>query len=83
MFVELREFAPEPEKCLYSVGAVCQHLQINPKQLRVLLESTGTKFAQIIDGAAYLDFNGLNAINDKANEVREHVDRASAAAQLN
>ncbi len=83
LVIDLKEFAPAPQKCFYSVGKVCQHLQIMPKQLRVLMEATDVRFSEIRDGIAYFDFPAFEKLNDAAIEVKGEVAKAKSAVPNN
>lgn len=83
LVIDLKEFAPEPEKCFYSVGKVCQHLQIMPKQLRVLMEAVDVRFSEIRDGIAYFDFPAFEKINNAYIEAQGEITKAKSAVPNN
>ena len=83
MFTDLTNFAPSSDRVLYSGGYVCQHLNINPAQLRVLMEDTGVKFTMIVDGVAYFDGDGANTVIEKCNAVRSEIKTAQDAVASN
>jgi hypothetical protein len=65
--------APERSEQFLSMGFVCQHLQILPGQLRVLMEDTGVKFSQVVDGIGYLSIADAEAVAAKCVEVRKEI----------
>jgi hypothetical protein len=82
--IDLRDLSPtDLSRCFYSAGAVCQHLQITPAQLRVCMEDSSVRFVQIIDATAYLDGNGFQAVAAKAAEVRNEIASVRAAVPNN
>ena len=81
--IDLREFAPDPEQCFYSTGDVCQHLQITPSQLRVLMEATGVRFSRIDSGKAFLNFPAFEKINDASIAVKSEITKAKSAVPNN
>jgi len=77
------QFAPPIEERHFSVGFICTLLEINPGQLRVLMESTGSKFARIVDGVAFVDGNALVEIMAECQRVCEEIAAASESVESN
>lgn len=79
----LANFHPEATEQFYSLGYVCQYLQVTPGQVCVLLEATETKFVRVIDDVPYLDGSGFAEVVHKAREVIQEIEEFAASAELN
>lgn len=71
---------PPVDKQFFGPGYSCQLLQVTPGQLRVLMEAAGVAFVASIDGTPLIDGAGMQALVDKANELRAEI--ADAASKV-
>lgn len=79
------DYAPDRSQQFVGTGTLCQHLQVLPGQLRVLMDSTGVKFAMILDGVGYVRVADAERLAAKCRDTRKAIaeipDRLAAADQ--
>jgi hypothetical protein len=88
MFIDnFSDFAPEPSQQLVSIGMLCQHLQVMPRQLKILLDEVqsvrAVKFAQVVDGVGYFSVTDAELLADLMGKVKAEVQSSVQAAPNN
>lgn len=77
----LGKATPSPDRCLFSLGKVCQILQCTPGQVGVLMEATEIPYSTFIDDVPYLDGDALQAIVNAYNAITKEIDEAIAKTE--
>jgi len=71
---------PPLDKQYFGPAYSCQLLQCTPGQLRVLMQETGVQVAMMLDNSPLIDGVGMQALVNKANEIRAEIEEARQLA---
>lgn len=71
---------PPVDRQFFGPGYSCQLLQVTPGQLKVLMEAAGVEFVATLDAVPLIDGVGMQALVNKANELRAEI--ADAAEKV-
>lgn len=75
------DLTPPIERTFFSVGGVCQLLQITPGQLRVLMDDLSLKFDRCVDAVPFVDGVQLELLVARRNEIVTNINKAVEGAK--